>query len=354
MATMTLLVSNEDVLASVSIADCIERIEQVYRAAGHREAAWHPRSVFWSPLEDGQRHALAALQGVGLREQVAVIRVRSDVYRTVRTGDLEHDEKFAGRPGLYCGLLLLFSVTSGDLIGFVNDGVIQQMRVASTAVVAARRLADPDASVMAIIGSGNQARWHATAFAHAFQLREIRMFSPNVARLRATTEQLRSDLGIDVVPAASAAAALDGVAILSTCTNSLAPVLDARDIPDDCFVSSVRHKAEMDPAILDRTDVVFVNEPAESDEIALGSEEDQRASSIPALAGVKRRERPTLVELVAGTVPAPPLKGIRYFLNNQGLGIQFVAVGALALERAREQGLGRELPSEWFLQDTPS
>ena len=351
---MTLLVSNDDVLSAVTVADCVDRLEQVYRAAGHHEAAWLPRSVLWSPLGPNQRHALASLIGVGLREEVAVIRVRSDVYRTVKAGDLERDEKFAGRPGAYCGLLLVFSMTSGELAGIVNDGVIQQMRVASTAVVAARRLAAPKASVMAIIGAGNQARWHATAFAGDFPLREIRMFAPNTSRLQATVDELRGRLGIKVVAASSAAEAMEGAEIVSTCTNSLEPVLDARDIPSECFLSSVRHRAEMDPAVLTRADTVIVNEPNESDEIGLGSVEQRQASGVPSLAGSKRPDYPSLVDVVAGTRPSPEAGGLRYFMNNQGLGIQFVAVGALALERAREHGLGRELPTDWFLQDTPS
>lgn len=38
-------------------------------------------------------------------------------------------------------------------------------------------------------------------------------------------------------------------------------------------------------------------------------------------------------------------------LNFIGLGLQFAAVGARIYELAKEQGLGRELPTEWFSQD---
>jgi len=39
------------------------------------------------------------------------------------------------------------------------------------------------------------------------------------------------------------------------------------------------------------------------------------------------------------------------FNNNTGAGTQFAAVGAAVLRRARAMGLGREVPTEWFLED---
>jgi ornithine cyclodeaminase/alanine dehydrogenase-like protein (mu-crystallin family) len=42
---------------------------------------------------------------------------------------------------------------------------------------------------------------------------------------------------------------------------------------------------------------------------------------------------------------------ITLFNNNTGAGTQFAAVGAAVLKRAKAMGLGRELPTEWFLED---
>ena len=40
------------------------------------------------------------------------------------------------------------------------------------------------------------------------------------------------------------------------------------------------------------------------------------------------------------------------FANNTGMGLQFAAVGARLLAKAEEQDLGREVPTEWFLEET--
>jgi ornithine cyclodeaminase/alanine dehydrogenase-like protein (mu-crystallin family) len=39
------------------------------------------------------------------------------------------------------------------------------------------------------------------------------------------------------------------------------------------------------------------------------------------------------------------------FVNTIGMGLQFAAVGSLAYEKAQAVGRGREIPTDWFLED---
>lgn len=41
---------------------------------------------------------------------------------------------------------------------------------------------------------------------------------------------------------------------------------------------------------------------------------------------------------------------ITCFINNIGLGIQFAALGAAVYREARSRGVGREIPTDWFLE----
>ncbi|MBI3062321.1 MAG: hypothetical protein HYY83_10155, partial [Deltaproteobacteria bacterium] len=74
-----------------------------------------------------------------------------------------------------------------------------------------------------------------------------------------------------------------------------------------------------------------------------------------ALGGKDEKDLPseiTLSELCAGLAQGRTGREQKtYFANNEGHGVQFSAAGAFVLKRARERGLGRELPTEWFLQD---
>ena len=57
-------------------------------------------------------------------------------------------------------------------------------------------------------------------------------------------------------------------------------------------------------------------------------------------------------DLVAGNVQGrTSASQITVFNNNTGAGTQFAALGAAVLRRARSMGLGREIPTEWFLED---
>ena len=61
---------------------------------------------------------------------------------------------------------------------------------------------------------------------------------------------------------------------------------------------------------------------------------------------------PTLPELIAGKHEGRSSRDeVTCFVNNVGLGYQFAAAGSVVYRRAREMGLGRELPTDWFTED---
>jgi alanine dehydrogenase len=62
-------------------------------------------------------------------------------------------------------------------------------------------------------------------------------------------------------------------------------------------------------------------------------------------------DRPDLGELVSGHVQPPPYGGITCFVNVIGLGLQFAALGALAHQKAKAGGIGREIPTHWLLEN---
>ena len=63
-------------------------------------------------------------------------------------------------------------------------------------------------------------------------------------------------------------------------------------------------------------------------------------------------DAPELKDVVGGKVSGRQSpEEITCFVNNIGMSLQFAACGAAVVERARQQGLGRELPGEWFTED---
>jgi alanine dehydrogenase len=63
-------------------------------------------------------------------------------------------------------------------------------------------------------------------------------------------------------------------------------------------------------------------------------------------------QMPNLIDIVAGrTKGRTEERQTSFFLNVGAIGAQFEAVAAAVYRKARDQGLGYDLPTEWFLQD---
>ena len=61
---------------------------------------------------------------------------------------------------------------------------------------------------------------------------------------------------------------------------------------------------------------------------------------------------PTLPDLIVGRAQGRQSeREITCFLNNIGLGYQFAAVGAAVIKKAKDGGIGHELPTDWFTED---
>ncbi len=61
---------------------------------------------------------------------------------------------------------------------------------------------------------------------------------------------------------------------------------------------------------------------------------------------------PTLPDLITGRAsPRQSDREVTCFINNIGLGYQFAAAGSLLYRKAKENGAGHDLPTEWFTED---
>jgi ornithine cyclodeaminase/alanine dehydrogenase-like protein (mu-crystallin family) len=105
-------------------------------------------------------------------------------------------------------------------------------------------------------------------------------------------------------------------------------------------------RREIDDETIRRADVYFVH----SKEVARNDQSPDVWEA--AQKGIIRWEDiGELQDLVAGKLRGRTKpEQITLFNNNTGAGTQFAAVGSAVVKRARAMGLGRELPTEWFLE----
>jgi alanine dehydrogenase len=229
----------------------------------------------------------------------------------------------------------------------------------------ARYLAPRDAGVYALLGAGWQAGAQARALARVRPLHEIRIYAPTRANRERLAAELTDELKIEVRPMDDPHVAVRGADVVGMATNSVTPVVETDWLEPHAHVTCVK-ELELGPGLLERSDLVVVHtrqgQPAnlliehgdepilahDPQELLAGELAETRAARHQNQVDLSRQ--PDLGELVTGQVTLPPPGGMTCFVNTIGLGVQFAAIGALALDRARERGLGREIPTDWLLE----
>ncbi len=127
--------------------------------------------------------------------------------------------------------ILLFKPETGEPLVTMDGRLITEVRTAAVSAVATERLARSDASVLAIIGSGVQARSHLGVLRLVREFREVRVWSPRRARAFAEEHGVRAS--------ASAEEAVRGADVVVTATTSPKPVLFGEWLSPGAHVNAV-------------------------------------------------------------------------------------------------------------------
>jgi ornithine cyclodeaminase/alanine dehydrogenase-like protein (mu-crystallin family) len=131
--------------------------------------------------------------------------------------------------------ILLFQPETGEPLVSMDGRLITEMRTAAVSAVATRHLARPDAAVLAILGSGVQARSHLEALRLVRAFREVRVWSPRHAGDFAR----RVPSGRGVRASASTEEAVTGADVIVTATGAQTPVLAGEWLSPGCHINAV-------------------------------------------------------------------------------------------------------------------
>lgn len=157
---------------------------------------------------------------------------------------------------------VLADVHSGYPTFIAEMTVLTALRTAATSAMAAGRLARPDSTTMAMIGTGSQAEFQALAFRAVLGINDLRIWDVDPHAMDKFVRNVEP-LGFRVVVATSAADAVSGADIITTCTadKTNATVLSSEMVVPGVHVNAIGGdcpgKTELDPRILERG-TVFV------------------------------------------------------------------------------------------------
>jgi ornithine cyclodeaminase/alanine dehydrogenase-like protein (mu-crystallin family) len=240
-------------------------------------------------------------------------------------------------------------------LAIIHDSFIQKMRVGATSALGIRELANEDVTVAGLFGSGWQAQSHLEYLLHVRpSVQEIRVYSPTVEHRREFARVWSEKTGRRVIAVDDPNDAVVGCKIVTCATAGFDPCFDGAALEPGTHVTSITSpdgtamRRELDDTTFDRADQITV----------LSKEQIHHDKQVDILGPVERglKSFDDIVELgqllLDKSLGRRDPEQITVFANNTGMGLQFAAVGAYALRRCEEAGLGQTIPTEWFLERT--
>jgi len=319
---MTLCLSEADVRAVLPMADLIGAMETALAAFSSGEVVQPVRPV----VEMGEAALFAAMPGFMREPAVLGAKLVAVIGANQARGLPTHRAS-----------ILLLDPETGALIAVMDGRLITEMRTAAVSAVSAKYMARADAGVLAILGSGVQARSHLAALTLWRSFAEVRAWSPTPDHVRRFT----AESAMRVRACRSAAEAVQGADVVVLATASDSPVIEDGWVAPGAHVVSVGacrpNQREMDPALVARARVVVDSRASafqESGDIVLGLREGRFAP---------RHVVAELGEVVSGGMPGRISETEITVFKSLGLAVEDLAAARLAYQRAREQGMGVEI-----------
>jgi alanine dehydrogenase len=234
-------------------------------------------------------------------------------------------------------VIVVFDPENGTPLALMDGTYITATRTAAGSALATRLLAREDAQVLALLGTGVQARSHVRALPRVRAFTEIRI----AGRDRARTEALAQQVGSHARAVSSYEEAIRDADVVAATTHSTQPVVRREWLSPGVHVNSVG----LNPAGRE------VDEATVADALLVVESRDSALAPPPAgapeLIGVSPADvHAELGELVAGTKPGRSSQDQITLYKSVGVAVQDVAAAALVLAAARGRSMGRAIELE--------
>lgn len=123
-----LLLNNQELESVLDMRSSIEALFQGLKAYARGDAARRPRVDIFAPTSRAEEFAsFSSMEGI-IRGGYYALRLKPDIISWPVVDGIKRRATYCVEPGLYGGLILLFSAENGALLAIMNDGFIQHMR----------------------------------------------------------------------------------------------------------------------------------------------------------------------------------------------------------------------------------
>ena len=246
------------------------------------------------------------------------------------------------------GLVMAFDPDHGIPLAIMDAGEITAIRTAAASGAATKSLAREDASELAILGSGVQARSHLEAMLCARSIARVRVYSPTKAHRDGFADEAARRHGIPVEATTTSEEAVRGTDLICAVTSSGEPVVRSEWVAPGAHINAVGaytpSTRELDTDTVARSRL-FVD----SRESALAEAGD---FLIPKEEGaIGDEDLPgELGNVLLGTIPGREGPDDVTVFKSLGIAMEDVASAHHVYQRAKEGGVGTEVALEGLRQ----
>ncbi len=165
------------------------------------------------------------------------------------------------------GIAVVFDAETGAPVATLDGAALTAVRTGAVSAAAARRLADPSARTLALLGSGRQAAWQARAISAVLPIERVAVWSPTPAARERLAARLDRELPAAVSPVDSVSEATRDAAVVCCATTARAAFLRADMLASRrVFVAAIGafqpDMAELDVSVFRRARRVYVDDDA--------------------------------------------------------------------------------------------
>jgi alanine dehydrogenase len=319
----TLLLKRNEVGELLTLRDCIDAVENVFRWQG--EGKIPPSGILGVKASDGGLHVKAGL--LPAEKSYLVVKLNTN-YPANRT-------RFS-LPTIQ-GLIFVCDAENGSPLAILDSIDITIKRTAAASAVAAKFLARQNSAVTTICGCGAQGRAQLRAIRSVLPLKKVYAFDVDPDSAKTFANELSRELTIDIEPVGDFAKAIQQSDLVVTCTTSTQFFVRKEDVRPGTFIAAVgaddEHKQEIDPALMASSKVV-----ADSLDQACTIGDTHHAIA----QGLMRREDAyaELGEIVAGKKPGRTGNDEIFIFDSTGVAIEDGVSAVAVYERARAAGIG--------------
>ena len=223
---MKILILNQtDVSRLLPMGECIEVMTATLQALSHGDAILPLRSTMWMPDRTGALVMMPAYLG------------------NINAAGLKVITYFAGNRGTpldtHQGGVLLFDTKDGRLLAIIDATEVTSIRTAAVTGVATRLLARSEASRLAILGAGTQARTHLDSMLRVRPIKQVKVWSLTVEESSRFATAACERYQIPVEAAQTAEEAVEGADLICTVTSTIEPILKGEWIRPGTHINAI-------------------------------------------------------------------------------------------------------------------